>query len=118
MGTDKGLVVPVLKNADELSFADIEKNIKSISDSISSKDLRNITSNLKDLVINLNSITTSLKNSEGTAGQLINDNSIYINLENATKELNILIEDIKLNPDRYINFSVFGKRNKAFKKNN
>ena len=32
VGTDKGLVVPVLKNADELSFADIEKNIKSISD--------------------------------------------------------------------------------------
>tara|TARA_B100000579_G_scaffold394568_1_gene372046 strand:+ start:695 stop:1993 length:1299 start_codon:yes stop_codon:yes gene_type:complete len=32
VGTDKGLVVPVLKNADELSFADIEKNIKSISE--------------------------------------------------------------------------------------
>ncbi len=32
VGTDKGLVVPVLKNADELSFADIEKNIKEISD--------------------------------------------------------------------------------------
>ena len=31
VGTDKGLVVPVLKNADELSFADIEKNIKDIS---------------------------------------------------------------------------------------
>jgi 2-oxoglutarate dehydrogenase E2 component (dihydrolipoamide succinyltransferase) len=32
VGTDKGLVVPVLKNADELSFADIEKNIKSMSE--------------------------------------------------------------------------------------
>ncbi len=32
VGTDKGLVVPVLKNADELSFADIEKNIKTISE--------------------------------------------------------------------------------------
>ncbi len=32
VGTDKGLVVPVLKNADELSFADIEKNIKDISE--------------------------------------------------------------------------------------
>ena len=73
-----------------------KNNIKTISDSISSKDLRNITSNLDNLVTNLNSITLSLKNSEGTAGQLINDNSIYINLENATKELNILIEDIKL----------------------
>ena len=33
VGTDKGLVVPVLKNADELSFADIEKNIKDMSES-------------------------------------------------------------------------------------
>ena len=32
VGTEKGLVVPVLKNADELSFADIEKNIRDISD--------------------------------------------------------------------------------------
>ena len=32
VGTDKGLVVPVLRNADELSFADIEKNIKSLSE--------------------------------------------------------------------------------------
>lgn len=113
----------ISNNSENLSYAisDFKKasnNIKTISDSISSKDLRNITTNLKDLVTNLNSITISLKNSEGTAGQLINDNSIYINLENATKELNILIEDIKLNPDRYINFSVFGKKNKAFKKNN
>ena len=92
--------------------------MKSISDSISSKDISNITSNLNELVTNLNTVTNSLKNSEGTAGQLINDNSIYTNLEKASNELNILIEDIKLNPSRYINFSVFGKKNKEFKKNN
>ena len=68
--------------------------------------------NLNSLVNNLNTITTSLKNSEGTAGKLINDKSIYDNLENATNQLNRLIEDIKLNPSRYINFSVFGKKNK------
>ena len=39
VGTDKGLVVPVLKNADELSFADIEKNIKEISDKAKSGKL-------------------------------------------------------------------------------
>src|SRR6056300_213614 len=38
VGTEKGLVVPVLKNADELSFADIEKNIKKIFFSISAND--------------------------------------------------------------------------------
>ena len=99
-------------------FKIASNNIMTISDSISSDEISNITSNLNTLVENLNEITTSLKNSEGTAGQLINDKSIYKNLENATNELNILIEDIKLNPNRYINISVFGKKNKEFKKNN
>ena len=106
----------ITNNSDNISFAisDFKKasnNIKSISESISSKEVSEISSNLNTLVNNLNSISKSLKDSEGTVGRLINDKSIYNNLENATKKLNILIEDIKLNPDRYINFSVFGRKN-------
>ena len=93
-------------------FRSASSNIKSITDSLNSDDIKSMTTNLNSLVNNLNSITTSLKNSEGTAGKLINDKSIYDNLENATNQLNRLIEDIKLNPNRYINFSVFGKKNK------
>ena len=93
-------------------FRSASNNIKSITDSLNTDDINSITINLNSLVNNLNSITTSLKNSEGTAGKLINDKSIYDNLENATNQLNRLIEDIKLNPNRYINFSVFGKKNK------
>ena len=99
-------------------FKVVSSNIKSISNSISSEDINAITSNLNELVNNLNTISVKLANSDGTAGQLINDKSIYENLEKASRELNILIEDIKLNPNRYINFSVFGKKNKDFKKNN
>ena len=93
-------------------FRSASNNIKSITDSLNSDDIKSITTNLNSLVNNLNSITTSLKNSEGTAGKLINDKSIYDNLENASNQLNRLIEDIKLNPNRYINFSIFGKKNK------
>ena len=93
-------------------FRSASSNIKNITDSLSSDDINSITTNLNSLLNNLNSITTGLKNSEGTAGKLINDKSIYDNLENATNQLNRLIEDIKLNPNRYINFSVFGKKNK------
>ena len=93
-------------------FRSASNNIKSITDSLNSDDIKSMTTNLNSLVNNLNSIATSLKNSDGTAGKLINDKSIYDNLENATNQLNRLIEDIKLNPSRYINFSVFGKKNK------
>ena len=112
----------ITNNSDNLTnavtdFKIASNNIKSITDSINSDDIITITSNLNTLVSDLNSITSSLKNSDGTAGMLINDESIYNNLKNATNQLNILIEDIKLNPDRYINFSVFGKKSKEPKKN-
>ena len=54
----------------ELSKA--SSNIRTISDSISEEEVLKITSNLNELVSNLNTITRSLKDSEGTAGQLIN----------------------------------------------
>ena len=107
----------IANNSENLtnSLADFRSagyNIKRITDSLNSDDINSITTSLNSLINNLNSITISLKNSEGTAGKLINDKSIYNNLNNATNQLNQLIEDIKLNPNRYINFSVFGKKNK------
>ena len=120
--TSKEISNLITDNSDNLTnavtdFKIASNNIKSITDSIDSNDIIAITSSLNTLVSDLNSITSSLKNSNGTAGMLINDKSIYNNLENATNQLNILIEDIKLNPDRYINFSVFGKKSKEPKKN-
>ena len=97
---------------------DTSNNLKSITDSVSKKDISDLTNNLNKLVKNLNKVSKSLNNSNGTMGMLIQDKSIYENLEKATNELNILIEDVKLNPSRYVNFSVFGKKNKDFKKNN
>jgi phospholipid/cholesterol/gamma-HCH transport system substrate-binding protein len=97
---------------------DTSNNLKSITDSISKKDISDLTNNLNELVKNLNKVSKNLNNSNGTMGMLIQDKSIYENLEKATNELNILIEDVKLNPSRYVNFSVFGKKNKDFKKNN
>ena len=97
---------------------DTSNNLKSITDSVSKKDISDLTNNLNELVKNLNKVSKNLNNSNGTMGMLIQDKSIYENLEKATNELNILIEDVKLNPSRYINFSEFGKKNKDFKKNN
>ena len=115
--TSNKISILISKNSENLTnsienFESASNNIKSITDSLNSDDINSITINLNSLINNLNSITTSLKNSEGTAGKLISDESIYNNLENATNQLNQLIEDIKLNPSRYINFSVFGKKNK------
>jgi phospholipid/cholesterol/gamma-HCH transport system substrate-binding protein len=47
---------------------------------------------------------------QGTLGKLVSDDSLYVNLNHASQELDLLLEDLRLNPNRY--FSVFGKKDK------
>ena len=78
-----------------------------------SEDLSGLTNDLKDIKLsetiakldealaNANALLGQLNNSEGTVGKLLNDDQLYDNLEGATKELEELIRDIKLHPNRY-----------------
>ena len=84
--------------------------IKDISNSISEVDLNLILTNLDSPISNLNKITNKLNQGEGTAGKLLYDDGLFKNLDDATKNLEELIEDIKLNPKRYVHFSIFGKK--------
>ena len=84
--------------------------IKDISNSMSEVDLNLILTNLDSTISNLNKITNKLNQGEGTVGKLLYDDGLFKNLDNATKNLEELIEDIKLNPKRYVHFSIFGKK--------
>jgi len=57
---------------------------------------------------NLNEITTKMNEGEGSLGKLLNDDSLYTNLNSATRDLDLLMIDIKENPKRYVHFSIFG----------
>ena len=48
----------------------------------------------------------------GTLGLLINDKKLYVNLESTTRSLNILLDDLRMHPKRYVNISVFGSKDK------
>ena len=76
-------------------------NFASISDSLAK-------SNISSTLQNINSITTKINQGEGSIGLLMKDDKIYQNFEKSTKELAELIEDIKKNPSRYVNFSIIG----------
>ena len=76
-------------------------NFASISDSLAK-------SNILSTLQNINSITTKINQGEGSIGLLLKDDKIYQNFEKSTKELAALIEDIKKNPSRYVNFSIIG----------
>tara|TARA_B100001540_G_C15793915_1_gene636741 strand:- start:394 stop:1350 length:957 start_codon:yes stop_codon:yes gene_type:complete len=85
-------------------------NLSSISDSLVNTDISSI-------VDNFNAITQQINNGQGSLGLLIKDDRMYNNLERSTKELAELVEDIKNNPSRYINFSLVG-RSSSYKKKN
>jgi phospholipid/cholesterol/gamma-HCH transport system substrate-binding protein len=69
--------------------------------------------NLQTATNNLNQLTTKFNSKEGTLGMLVNDKALYNNLTNSVRSLNILLDDLRVNPKRYVSISVFGKKNKG-----
>ncbi|MBT8296352.1 MAG: MCE family protein [Gramella sp.] len=91
-------------NLDEMSG-----NFNKFSDTLSTMNISKITGDLEKVIADFEGISNKLNNGEGTAARLINDDAVYNNLDRATKQLEQLLQDIKLNPKRYVHFSVFGK---------
>jgi phospholipid/cholesterol/gamma-HCH transport system substrate-binding protein len=56
-----------------------------------------------------------LEAGEGTMGKLLSDDALYNNFSKTSTELELLLQDVRLNPTRYINVSIFGKKNKPYK---
>ena len=86
------------------SIENILKKISSISDSVSTKDI-------SEIIKNLNNISNKISDGQGNLGLLNSDDQLYRNIEKTTKDISILVEEIKKNPKKYFNFSVLGKRN-------
>jgi ABC-type transport system involved in resistance to organic solvents, periplasmic component len=83
-----------------------------LAESIDTKKLNATIANLDATVGKLNQVIVGVENGQGSLGKLMKDEQLYNNLNSASNNLNSLIEDMKANPKRYINFSVFGKNNK------
>ncbi|REC48236.1 MlaD family protein [Chryseobacterium pennipullorum] len=83
-----------------------------LAESIDTKKLNATIASLDATVGKLNQVITGIDNGQGSLGKLMKDEQLYNNLNSASTNLNSLIEDMKANPKRYINFSVFGKNNK------
>jgi len=83
-----------------------------LAESIDTKRLNATIANLDATVGKLNDVVAGINNGQGSLGKLMKDEQLYNNLNSASTNLNSLIEDVKANPKRYVNFSVFGKNSK------
>jgi phospholipid/cholesterol/gamma-HCH transport system substrate-binding protein len=82
-----------------------------VADSIQSLDFSQTMAKTQQAIETLNSALAKLDEGQGTLANLINDDSLYVNLNKAAEDLDRLLIDIRENPGRYINFSIFGSRN-------
>ena len=89
-------------------------NFSKISDSLNKADLGKSVRNLNATLAKVDGIMTNLSSGKGSMGKLLNDEAFYQNIKNSTKELELLLQDVRLYPTRYVNISVFGKKNKPY----
>ena len=96
------------------NFEVLTSNFAKLSDSLNSAGLGRTLASLESTMASLDQVTQKIENGEGTFGLLMNDKELYSNLNSTSRELELLLQDFRLNPKRYVNVSVFGKKQKDY----
>jgi len=122
LNVQNGALASSLKNVSEFT-ANLNSNNKRLdsileSARIASKkfadiDLKNTLDTLNAAVVNFKQGSDKINSKDGSLGLLLNDTKLYDNLESTANKLNILLDDIRVHPKRYVNISVFGKKDKG-----
>ena len=111
-------IVQTNKSDVNLTISNVSKisnDLSSISSTLNNGDLDLTLANFKKSSDDLSLILKDINKGQGTISKLISNDSLFNNLNDASKSIDLLLEDIRLNPKRYIHFSVFGKKNKPYK---
>lgn len=109
LNTNKGKIDNVMTNFDKVS-----QDFSKISSSLEKAQLDQAVESLKGTLAKVDGLMAEIESGKGTAGKLIKDDKLYDNLAKTSKELELLLQDVRLNPTRYINVSLFGKKNKPY----
>lgn len=117
-----GTVAQSMANIDEFT-GNLAKNNQKIDSTLtylqtttrnlSQADIAGLVNGFKQSADSLSSVINRVNSTDGSIGALINDKALYNNLNNITRSLNVLLDDLRVHPKRYVNISVFGKKDKG-----
>lgn len=82
-------------------------NLASVSDTLARANISGVIQKINKTFTDLGNIMSRVDKGQGTLGLLINDDKLYNDLQKSVSELNKLLEDIRVNPKRYVRISVF-----------
>ncbi|CAM1357008.1 MULTISPECIES: MlaD family protein [Tenacibaculum] len=105
-------------NATLANTKKITDNFSKVSDDLANANLGESVKKLEATLANVNGLLANMKSGKGTLGKLMTDEKMYTNLTNASKELEELLREMKLNPKRFVHFSLFGKKAKPYNEEN
>ncbi len=88
-------------------------NVEKLSDDLVTSDFKAVIENAKNTLAGINVILDQAKTGEGTLGKLLGDETLYNELVKTNLELQELVNDIQVHPERYIHFSVLGAKTKG-----
>jgi phospholipid/cholesterol/gamma-HCH transport system substrate-binding protein len=100
------------KNNNEKITA-VMSNLETTTAKFKALDLNTPLAKMDKSMEELNKLLANLNNNEGTLGKLMKDPNLYNRFVQLTKSVNTLVDDLKTHPKRYVNVSVFGKKDKS-----
>lgn len=89
------------------------QNLKKTTDQLADGDLGKTLHQLDSSTAALQGILTKLNGTSGSVGALLNDKTLYNRLNSTVRSINTLVDDLKVHPKRYVNISVFGKKDRS-----
>lgn len=101
----ESITTTIRENEDNIE--NILTNFSSISDSLAKAEIPQTFANINKVVGDVAGIIEKVNNGEGSIGMLINDEGLYRDLQKSAEQLHLLMEDIRVNPKRYVRFSLF-----------
>jgi len=104
-GNIESISTNIRNNNDKITK--VIKNFSDISDSLAKANFAATINNANQILSNANDIIAKINKGEGTMGLLMNNDSLYNGLSRSAADLDKLLKDLKENPKRYINFSLF-----------